>query len=544
MQTSDPDIYAVGDAIEVQDFVFEEEALIPLAGLANRQGRVAADNIFGRESTFGKVQGTGICKVFDLTVAMTGANEKALQEHGRPYEKIYVHPASHAGYYPGAMSIALKLLFDPQDGAILGAQAVGAAGVDKRIDVLASQQRAGQSVFDLAELELAYAPPYGSAKDPVNYAGFVASNVVSGDMKICHTEDIAEPRDDQLVLDVRTQEEVDAGAIRDAVHIPVDELRERVDELPEDKEILAYCKVGLRGYLACRILEQNGLTCRNYTGGWTTWQAATDTMEEGAPVEIEDDTGERGHVEPAGEPEVVQEIDATAEACPGPIMRLAKSLKDLGPGQAVRITAADAGFPSDVKSWCESTGHDLRSLEPVNGAFRAVVARKGEQPLEFGVRASGDKVTIVVFSNDFDRVMAALIIANGAAAMGKDVTLFFTFWGLNVLRKKDSPPVDKNMVEKMFGALMPRGPEKLKLSKMNMGGMGRRMIKKIMKDKGARSLPELLESAREAGVRLVACTMSMDMMGIHKEEMIDGVEDGGVAMYLGHAQEGTVNLFV
>jgi peroxiredoxin family protein/TusA-related sulfurtransferase len=224
-------------------------------------------------------------------------------------------------------------------------------------------------------------------------------------------------------------------------------------------------------------------------------------------------------------------------------MRLSRALEEVSPGQAVRITTTDAGFPADVQSWCEATGHQLVKLEPVDGTYQALVARQGGK-LEFGSRPAGKNVTIVVFSNDFDRVMAALIIANGAAAMGKDVTLFFTFWGLNVLRRKDSPPVDKNIVEKMFGAMMPRGPEKLKLSKMNMGGMGRRMIQKLMKEKGAQSLPQLLDSARDAGVRLVACTMSMDMMGIHKEEMIDGVEKGGVAMYLGQAQGGNVNLFI
>jgi peroxiredoxin family protein/TusA-related sulfurtransferase len=225
-------------------------------------------------------------------------------------------------------------------------------------------------------------------------------------------------------------------------------------------------------------------------------------------------------------------------------MRLSRALEQVQPGQAVRITAADAGFPADVQSWCESTGNRLLSLEPAGGAYRAVVS-PGGQALEFGPSGGdGKNVTIVVFSNDFDRVMAALIIANGAAAMGKDVTLFFTFWGLSALRKKNPGSVDKNLVEKMFGAMMPRGAEKLKLSKMNMGGMGTHMIQKLMKEKGSQSLPQLFDSAREAGVRLVACTMSMDMMGIRKEELVDGVEEGGVAMYLGQAQGGNVNLFI
>jgi rhodanese-related sulfurtransferase len=278
MRTSDPHIWAVGDAVEVPHLVGGAPAVIPLAGPANRQGRVAADSIFGRPSVYRSSQGTAICKVFDLAIGMTGMSEKALRRSGRAYEKIYVHPASHAGYYPGASQLSLKLLFDPKTGAILGAQAVGADGVDKRIDVLAVALRAGLTVDDLKDMELSYAPPYGSAKDPINYAGFVASNVISGDMPVCHAEDMAAPRDNQMLLDVRTPAEVKAGTIPGARNIPVDDLRGRLGELPRDKEILAFCGVGLRGYLACRILSQHGLRCRNLTGGYKTYQAAIRTL--------------------------------------------------------------------------------------------------------------------------------------------------------------------------------------------------------------------------------------------------------------------------
>lgn len=275
MQTSDPSIYAVGDAVEVEDFVGGFKTTIPLAGPANRQGRIAASHIFGQKLTYKKTQGTAICQVFNQTIAMTGLNEKTLNRQNRAYEKIYVHAADHASYYPGATQISLKLLFDPQTGKILGAQAVGAAGVDKRIDVLAVAIRAGLTVYDLEDLELCYAPPYGSAKDAVNYAGFVASNVLRGDVSLCHTADMLNPKDNQILLDVRTAPEVQAGTLPGAVSIPLDQLRGQMGELPKDKELLVFCQAGLRGYLACRILTQHGFKCRNLTGGYRTYQMCT-----------------------------------------------------------------------------------------------------------------------------------------------------------------------------------------------------------------------------------------------------------------------------
>ncbi|MBM4102597.1 MAG: CoA-disulfide reductase [Planctomycetes bacterium] len=273
MQTSDPAVYAVGDTVEVEDFIGGFKTQIPLAGPANRQGRIAASHILGQKLQYKKTQGTAVCKVFNQTIAMTGLNEKTLVRQNIPYEKIYVHPADHAYYYPGASPISLKLLFDPKSGKILGAQAVGSAGVDKRIDVLAVAIRAGMTVYDLEDLELCYAPPYGSAKDPVNYAGFVAANVLRGDVKLCHAAETINLKENQLLLDVRTAGEVQAGTIPGAISIPIDELRNRVGELPKHKEILAFCQVGLRGYLACRILSQNGFNCRNLSGGYKTWTA-------------------------------------------------------------------------------------------------------------------------------------------------------------------------------------------------------------------------------------------------------------------------------
>ena len=559
MRTTDPHIYAVGDAVETRHLVTGRKAQIPLAGPANRQGRVAADNALGRDSTYPGTQGTAICKLFDLTAGITGASEKQLREADMDYEKIYVHPADHASYYPGARQISLKLLFDPGDGSILGAQAVGAKGVDKRIDVLATALRAGEKVQDLQHEELAYAPPYGAAKDPVNYAGFVASNVMSGDMKICHVEDVADPDPDQMLLDVRTPAEVQAGTIPGARNVPIDELRERLDELPRDKEMLVFCKVGLRGYLACRVLEQNGFECRNLTGGYETYRAAKElgSVEE-LEEEMETDTGETPSSEgearpattaPAGSeacPEPSRDIDATCLQCPGPIMRLKSALDGMDDGEAVRIAATDTGFPQDVRSWCHSTGHTLAETGRDDGEFMATIVKSDGAPsqqAERGVRKA-QKKSIIVFSGDLDRVMASFIIANGAASMGSDVTMFFTFWGLNVLRRAEKVDVEKGFMEKMFGWMMPRGADKLGLSRMNMGGLGTGMMKGIMNKKGVASLPELIESAQENGVRLVACSMSMDVMGIKKEELLDGIEEGGVATFLDNAEESGTSLFI
>jgi NADPH-dependent 2,4-dienoyl-CoA reductase/sulfur reductase-like enzyme/rhodanese-related sulfurtransferase len=275
MRTSAPDVYAVGDAVEVKEFVSEAPALIPLAGPANRQGRIAAEVIFGRDSRYKATQGTAICKVFDLGFAMTGLSERALRAKGMPYRRVYVHPADHATYYPGAHPISLKLLFEPDGGRILGAQAVGVSGVDKRIDVIAVAQRAGLTVFDLQDLELCYAPPFGSAKDPVNMAGFVAANVLLGDVELWEPEELGGPGDQRLLVDVRTFQENKLGTIPGSVCMPVDELRDRLEDLPLDKEILVFCQVGLRGYVAARLLKQRGYNVRNLSGGYrryTMWK--------------------------------------------------------------------------------------------------------------------------------------------------------------------------------------------------------------------------------------------------------------------------------
>ncbi|CSA74620.1 CoA-disulfide reductase [Vibrio cholerae] len=275
MQTSDPAIYAVGDAVEEKDFVTGKQTLVPLAGPANRQGRMAADNMLGRNESYQGTQGTAICKIFDLAVASTGKNEKQLKREGIAYEKVYVHTASHASYYPGAEVVSFKMLFDPQTGKIFGAQAVGKDGIDKRIDVMAVAQRAGMTVEQLQHLELTYAPPFGSAKDVINQAAFVATNLIKGDAKAIHFDEIDNLTDEQVLLDVRNPMELqNMGYLPGAINIPVDQLRQHMNELPKDKEIVIYCQVGLRGNVAYRQLVNNGFKARNLIGGYRTYKFA------------------------------------------------------------------------------------------------------------------------------------------------------------------------------------------------------------------------------------------------------------------------------
>ncbi|MEW6358793.1 MAG: DsrE/DsrF/DrsH-like family protein [Planctomycetota bacterium] len=548
MVASDPNIYAVGDAIEVVDFVTGENTLVPLGGPANRQGRIAADHIFGRDSAYRKTQGTAIVRAFGLAVAATGCTEKVLKERGIAYEKCYVHAASHAGYYPGGSSMAMKLIFSTTDGRILGAQIIGGDGVDKRIDVLATAMRAGMTVFDLEHLELAYAPQYGSAKDPINMLGFVASNILRGDMKVAHWHDVDDlKRKGAVFLDVRTKDEFELGHISDAMHIPVDDLRNRISDVPKDRPLVVYCGSGLRAYNACRALMLSGFAdVRNLTGGWHTYEPTLE-KESPSPKEEAMATPKQEKSPASEEVQAAVRVDACGLQCPGPIVKLNKKAKDLDAGAVLEISATDPGFATDLPAWCERTGHEFLSIErdgaKLIGRIRKPAAEAKPAPTAGAAAEKNDK-TIVVFSNDLDRVMASFIIANGAAAMGRKVTMFFTFWGLNVLRKDRAADVEKGLVDRMFGWMMPRGAKKLKLSKMNMAGMGTAMMKRVMKQKNVQSLPDLIALAMEQGVRLVACTMTMDIMGIKREELIGGIEEGGVATYLAHAETSDVNLFI
>ena len=544
MQTSDADIYALGDAVEVRHLVTGQPALIPLAGPANKQGRIVADNIvFGNKKKYPGSIGTSIAKVFDLTVAAAGANAKLLQQNNIPYISSYTHGASHAGYYPGAVPLSIKILFAPENGKLLGAQIVGFNGVDKRIEMLAQVIQRGGTVHDLAELEHAYAPPYSSAKDPVNMAGFVAENILNKKSRIIQWRELAELPADTIRIDVRTHDEYKLGTIPGFINIPVDELREHLDELPKEKPIVVTCAVGLRGYLAYRILVQNGFKhVRNLSGGYKTWSVATAPIKEivSHKPEIPESTSYGNSDSQIN----LLKVDACGLMCPGPVMQLKKNYEALKIGEQLQITATDQAFGKDVTSWCKMTGAELVALENKTGVVAATI-RKQEKTASCEIsRNNADNKTLIVFSDDLDKALASFVIANGAASTGKKVTMFFTFWGLNVIKKQHKPTVTKDIFGKMFGWMLPTHSGKLKLSKMNMGGAGSWMMRLIMKRKRIDSLESLIQQAIDNGVEMIACTMSMDVMGVQKEELMDNVTLGGVASYLERAEEANVNLFI
>ena len=533
MRTSDPDIFAAGDVVEVVDPVFGGPTAIPLAGPANKQGRIAADAMAGKISAYQGSFGTSVVKVGHLTAAGVGLTEKRLKDMGKTYRKLYLHPNSNASYYPGGSRMTLKLIFG-DDGAIYGAQIVGVKGVDKRIDTIAQAMRNHLSAPQLGALELAYAPPYSSAKDPVNFAGFVAENILNGLTDVVYPDSIPA---DAVVLDVREPEENALGAIPGAVNCPLGTLRDRLAELDKNKQYVTCCQVGLRGYLAERILKQNGYKAANLSGGYLAWK-----LFHPDPVTQPEKT-----VAAAVKNESVSglpKLDVRTLQCPGPVLKLKKAIAEAKTGDGVHLLAAST-FERDLLNWAKGGGHQVVNLTRQEGYLEADVLKGqgGSLPQE-SVQNGGHAVAMVVFSNDFDKAMAAMILANGFAAAGAKVTVFFTFWGLSVLRKNPAPYVRKDLISRMFGWMLPSGAMKLALSKMNMMGMGGAMMKSVMKRKGVLALPDLIRSAREAGVRFIACDMAMDIMGISREELIEVDEVAGVATFAEIAKKCNNTLFI
>lgn len=532
LQTSNPDIYAGGDGVEIKDFVTGENTLIPLAGPANRQGRIIADNICGIESAYKNSQGTSVLKVFDLTAASVGNNEKQLKSKNIPYWKTFVFSKDHAGYYPGAVEVLYKLLFSP-DGKILGAQGVGLDGVEKRIDVISSIMRNGGKIQELLDSELCYAPPYSSAKDAVNILGMNADNILRGLLKPAYFEDL----ENSYLIDVRQREIFEISTIEGAVNIPIAQLRNRINEVPRDKKVILFCNTGYTSYNASRILIQNGFNnVYSLCGGISLYKELVKDKKGILTMPQRVAT----HAAVSNSADVIK-VDASGLQCPGPIMKVASKIAELNEGSIIEVTSTDRGFKSDIGAWCKTTGNSLLDLKTEKKVITALIQKDGKPAVI--EKSSGNGQTIVVFSNDLDKALAALIIANGAKAAGKDVTLFFTFWGLNILRKPQSR-VKKGIIDKMFGLMMPKGTEKLTLSKMNMLGAGSLMMKWVMKQKNVSTLNELLTQAREAGIKFIACNMSMDVMGIKPEELIDGVEIGGVAKYIEESSYSNSNLFI
>ena len=547
MQTSDPNVYAIGDAAEVTQYQTGKATTLPLAGPASKQGRIVADHITGHNVKFNGVQGTSIVKVFDLTVATTGMNSRQLEADGIPYKTAIIHASNHAGYYPGASPMAFKLVFAP-DGKVLGAQVVGIEGVDKRVDVIATAIHAGMTVFDLEELELAYAPPFSSSRDPVNIIGFVASNILRGDVETIEWNDVKSlDRNADFILDVRNPEELMIGMIDGAKNIPLSQIRERINDIPKNRRVVVYCQAGQRAYFASRILKQHGYNVVNLNGGFKTYSHAVERQSnfdifENVSITSREEIHEIPPLQYVSGDEF--SIDACGLQCPGPILKLYNKVKEVKEGDVITVTATDFGFTSDVKAWADRTGNKLISVEQDGAVITAKIQKGLKKDAVPAMGTMTQDKTMVIFSGDLDKALAAFIIANGAAAMGHKVTMFFTFWGLNILRKDTYVPVKKTLVERLFGFMMPRGATKLTLSQMHMVGMGTAMIKSVMKNKNIDSLPGLMKSAHDNGVRLLACQMSMDMMGIRKEELIDGTEIAGVATFIASSDESNATLFI
>jgi NADPH-dependent 2,4-dienoyl-CoA reductase/sulfur reductase-like enzyme/peroxiredoxin family protein/rhodanese-related sulfurtransferase/TusA-related sulfurtransferase len=534
-----PDILAVGDAVAVKDPLDGTLTHIALAGPANRQARLAADTIHGLPYTYKGAIGTSVLKVFSLTGASTGYSEALCERKGLAHQSVMIERNQHAGYYPGASLVTLKVVFDPASGKIYGAQAVGLEGVEKRIDVLATAIRGGLTVMDLTDLELSYAPPYGMAKDIVNIAGYVASNLKEGQFRQIPLSQLDTEKKDAILIDARTPLEYSLEHFEGAVNIPFSTLRQNLDKLPKDKaaKIIVYCNVGLTAYQWIRVAVNLGYTnLYNVEGGMRLYKTIHQTPK--AP-EAKAETA----AVPAKEASKMIEIDATGLQCPGPIMEASKASEKLAPGERMRITASDCGFTSDIGLWAKTTGNSVISNETKDGKIVAVI-EKGPGVVQNTNPTGNGGTTIVLFSGDMDKALAAMIIAQGTRAMGKPATVFCTFWGLNLLRKPKAPHVKKSFIEKMFGWMMPKGAKKFKLSKMNMMGMGSKMMRGVMKKKNVPVLEEQLANAKKAGVQFLACTMSMDIMGIKKEELIDGIDYVGVATYLAACQEASTTLFI
>lgn len=547
LQTSDADIYAVGDAIEYPHPITGKPWLNFLAGPANRQARIVADNmVLGNRIHYEGAIGTSIAKVFDLTVASTGLPAKRLKQMGIPYLSATIHNGSHAGYYPGSLQMDIKITFSPTDGKLYGAQIVGYDGVDTRIDQYALAIKQGATVEQLTRLEHAYAPPFSSAKDPVAISGYVAGNILSGKMTPLYWREMQQADKSQVTLvDVRTPDEYALGTIPGAINIPLDNLRERLADIPENQPVYLFCGVGLRGYLASNILKSKGYPdVRNLIGGLKTYNAATATIK--TPEGFVCDT--TTHACPASScrcDKSIIKVDACGIQCPGPILKLKQAMDVLAVGQQLEVRATDAGFPRDAEAWCRTTGHKFLGKRAEGGIQIVEIEKAAPQVVEATQPQTSEQgKTLILFSDDLDKTLATFVLANGAAATGKKVSIFFTFWGLNAIKRVRKPKVKKDIFGRMFGWMLPADSTQLALSKMNMLGIGSKMMRYLMRKKGVDSLETLRQQAIDQGVEFIACQMSMDVMGIKREELLDNVTVGGVASYMERAEQANVNLFI
>ena len=540
LETNIDGVYALGDSIIVKNYITNQDVAIPLAGPANRQGRIVAGNIVGRNEKYKGSLGTAIIKIFELTGASTGLNERSLKQLNIPYEKVYLHPNNHATYYPGATAISIKALYNKENRQILGAQAVGISGVDKFIDVIAISIKFKATIDDLTELELAYAPPFLSAKSPANMLGFIGQNIEDNLLEQVFMKDLENYNEKEtIILDVREKLELISGKLNDSINIPLSELRKRYAELPKDKEIWTYCAVGLRGYIASRFLTQKGYKVKNLAGGIK--------IEEKELIKTQEETFSNKENSDYNVDKEDEYLDLSGLSCPGPLVKIKEKIDKLQGSEKLKVKVSDPGFYNDIQAWSKVTKNSLLSLDKKDGLTYATL-QKGQaskvvvKEQENVIIEDNSNMTMVVFSGDLDKAIAAFIIANGALTMGKKVTMFFTFWGLSILKKKNL--AKKSFIEKIFAMMLPKNSQDLPVSKMNFFGIGAKMIRSVMKKKNIMSLEELMKKAKDLGVNITACTMSMDVMGISKEELIDGISYGGVGQYLGEAEKSNNNLFI
>lgn len=542
MRTSNPNIYAIGDAVEVENFISKTKTRIALAGLAHKQARVAADNIANINSKYLGSVGTAIVKIFNITCASTGLNTLALEKLKIKYKFECLSTYNHAGYYPDAYPIYIKVFYDLESGKLFGGQVVGYDGVDTIINTLATAIRFNAKITELKDVDYAYSPQYGHAKNPLNIIATMAEDdltYLAPKVTIYEVDELV--KNGAVLVDVREVEETIAHKMENSINIPLSELKNRINELDKSKTYIICCSQGQRAYNALRTFLDSGFKAMYLSGGLSFYDSCFKNKIKKEPkIKMEEKVMEAKNV---------IKIDAKGLSCPGPLMKL-KEVLDKTPNDAlIEIEATDPGFYQDIQSYCDSKGLKLISLEK-DKVVKAVI-QKGEikEATQKAIeekreRPNSDSVSIILFSNDFDKVMASLIIGNGALSMGKNVSIFCTFWGLNILRKDYKVGVKKNFIEKMFGAMMPRGVREITLSKLNMLGMGTKLMRGIMKKYNVYPPEELLKMFIQSGGKVIACSMTMNLMGIKKEELIDGVEEGGVGTYLSFAEKSGINLFI
>ena len=555
MQTSDKDVYAGGDIVYTTHEITEKRVYSPLAWGANRQARVIANHIAGIDDKQPKTLNTAIIKIFRKPVAQTGLNEFGAKMEGYTFGTSFIEANDHAGYYPGALKVVLKLVYDKKTLRVLGAQSVGVSS-DKKIDVIATVIKSKGTIYDLADLNLTYSPPFGSAKDVLNVSAFVAINAIERNIPCVGVTDVPKGA---LHVDVRPETIFEMSNVKGSINIDKTDLR-TTDKLPKDKSTPIYllCNTGHESYNAWGIVVGLGYkNVFNIKGGFHLHSAIEKAAnyEAGTSVnrkakKVENKTVNASTVAPKAMAKGESfDVDCSGLACPGPILKVSEKLKEIKDGDIVNVKASDFGFEEDIKVWSKKNGHTILSVDSSDTEVNAVIQKGSNVNKDTAAMASAllqgrKKATIVLFSGEYDKMLAAMIISQAAASLGTEVTIFATFWGLNALRVKPAKRIKKKFMERMFGRMMPRGAAKLPLSRMNMGGMGQKMIKSIMKKHNVTSPEVMLQQTIDMGVSIIACTMSMDLLGIDKKELVTGIKYAGAAAYVSESDDSNLTLFI